>query len=66
MIKYHRLVWDYGSNTPGEAFQKVESGLHHIVSQLKAIKDFELELEKKIQNSLALVSDQGSIPDFPC
>lgn len=55
MIKYHRLVWDYGSNTPGEAFQKVENGLHHIVSQLKAIKDFELELEKKIQNSLALL-----------
>ena len=50
IAKYHRLICPPGAN-----FDRVEDGFHQVASQLKAAKDFELELEKKAQNSLALV-----------
>ena len=50
IIKYHSIICPQGVE-----FERVEDGLHQVASQLKATKDFELELEKKTQNSLALV-----------
>ena len=39
----------------GTAFRRVEDGFDHVASQLKAAKNSVLALEKKIENSLALV-----------
>jgi len=45
---------------PSETFGRVENGLIQITSQVKAVKDFEVELEKKIQTSLALVGSPAT------
>ena len=50
IVKYHHKFHPLGAN-----FERVADGFHQVASQLKAAKDFELELEKKTQNSLALV-----------
>ena len=56
IVELHRsALLSIESRSSGAAFERVEDGFDHIASQLKAAKDFELELEKKIQNSLALV-----------
>ena len=55
IFQYHRKILNPEGLALGGAFQKIEDNLYHIASQLKAVKDFEEELEKKIQNSLALV-----------
>ncbi len=55
--KYHAHVMGVESVEPSVAFNYIEQGLFQIASQLKAVQRFEQELEKKIQNSLALVSD---------
>lgn len=39
-----------------KAFERVQDGLAQILSQVKSVRNFEAELEKKIQNILALVS----------
>lgn len=56
IAKHHQSMNDNGIIVPIEIFGRVESGLQQIASQLKAIGDFEVELEKKIQNNLALVN----------
>jgi len=56
ITKHHGSIMRGGAKNPGEAFERVKSGLIQITSQVKAVKDFEVELEKKIQTSLALVS----------
>ena len=50
IVKHHRSICP-----PGDSYERIEDGFHQVASQLKAAKDFELELEKKTQNSLALV-----------
>lgn len=55
IMKHHELISKRSASTPSEAYERVESGLIQITSQVKAVKDFVVELEKKIQNSLALV-----------
>ena len=50
IVKHHQSICPPGAN-----LERVEDGFNQVASQLKAAKDFELELEKKTQNSLALV-----------
>ena len=57
--KYHKDTHsdDGMHNFPNEfQFQRIENGLQQVVSQLQPVKHFEEELEKKLQNILALVS----------
>tara|TARA_R110002060_G_scaffold69013_2_gene77725 strand:+ start:2013 stop:2324 length:312 start_codon:yes stop_codon:yes gene_type:complete len=56
--KYHKDTHsdDSTHKFPDESqFQRIENGLQQIVSQLQAVKHFEDELEKKLQNIIALV-----------
>ncbi len=57
IMKHHELVIKGSARKPSGAYERVESGLVQITSQVKAVIDFEVELEKKIQTSLALVSN---------
>ena len=50
IVKHHHTI-----RPPAANFERLTDGFHQVASQLKAAKDFELELEKKTQNSLALV-----------
>ena len=53
--KYHAMVMSTDTEERSLAFNCIEQSLCQIASQLKAIQHFEQELEKKIQNGLALV-----------
>lgn len=64
IIKTHGLIVKGAAKIPNEAFEGVESNLIQIASQVKAIKDFVVELEKKIQTSLALVSSPANKYQF--
>lgn len=65
IMKHHGLISKRSASTSSEAYERVESGLIHITSQVKAVKDFEVELEKKIQNSLALVRNPVTTAQQP-
>jgi hypothetical protein len=58
--KYHKDTHsddDTQNNFPNEfQFKRIENGLQQVMSQLQPVKHFEEELEKKLQNILALVS----------
>jgi hypothetical protein len=57
--KYHKNTHsDDGTHNSPNVFQfkRIENGLQQVVSQLQPVKHFEEELEKKLQNILALVS----------
>lgn len=56
VTKSHCLVMGVEDRTTNPTYDRVETGLQQITSQVKAVRDFEGELEKKIQTSLALVS----------
>ena len=56
IARHHQSVMDCEVAMRGGVYHKVEDDLSHVASELKAIKDFGMELEKKIQNSLALAS----------
>ena len=56
VAEFHRSLVDIKDGIPYETSQRVQTELLQLLSQFKAIKDFEEELEKKIQTSLALVS----------
>ena len=59
IVKTHRLVFSVAeSHRSDTAFQRVEDGFNQAASHLTAAKAFELELEKKIENILALVGAQ--------
>jgi len=60
IIKHHELIIKGVATIPSETFGRVENGLIQITSQVKAVKDFEVELEKKIQTSLALVGSPAT------
>ena len=64
IVQTHRLVFSAADpNVPNVAFKRVEDGFVHAASHLKAAKAFELELEKKIENILALVGiEKGGSP----
>jgi len=55
---HHAYVYSKRSLTSRNEteFDKLEQNLNQILSQLQAVQNFEGELEKKIQNILALVS----------
>lgn len=56
-MKHHGLFGRCRVTDLDEVFARVDRGLIQITSQVQAIKDFVVELEKKIQISLALVSN---------
>ena len=56
IIEYHPLVIGEGLSPSNIAVPLVEDGLNQIHSQIKAVIDFEIELEKKTKNHLALVT----------
>lgn len=58
VIEKHPLVTGHDPQTPEKAFQVIEDDLNQTQSQIKAIIDFEIELEKKIKDNLALVTTQ--------
>ena len=66
IVQSHRLVLGRRDDVPSQAFERVETGLRQITSQVKAIKDFEDELEKKVQTSLALVRYSAPISELSC
>jgi uncharacterized phage infection (PIP) family protein YhgE len=53
---YHKTIHALDIDHDVFQAQRVENGLRQIASQLQPVKDFEAELEKKLQNILALVS----------
>lgn len=56
IVQTHQLVLLAADPTISDAaFKRVEDGFSQAASHLKAAKAFELELEKKIENILALV-----------
>ena len=55
IIEHYPLIIGHESRTSDMAFRVIEDGLNQIHSQIKAVIDFEIELEKKIKNNLALV-----------
>lgn len=56
IIEHHSLITGHEPCTSEKAFRVIEDGLNQVQSQIKSIIDFEIELEKKIKNSLALVN----------
>jgi septin family protein len=52
---HHKSILGQTQDMPRYLFDRVETGLYQVASQLHSIKSFEMELEKKIQNILALV-----------
>jgi uncharacterized phage infection (PIP) family protein YhgE len=53
---HHKAIHDENTMLNDFQFQRIENGLRQVASQLRPIKHFETELEKKLQNILALVS----------
>ena len=53
---HHKSIFGQTQDMPMHLFDRVETGLYQVASQLQSVKSFELELEKKVQNILALVS----------
>jgi hypothetical protein len=53
----HRLIYGEFENDEEQkkSFQRVDCGFSQILSNLRSIRHFEAELDKKIQNALALV-----------
>ena len=55
IIEHHLVITGHESNNSDKAFRVIEDGLNQVQSQMKSVIDFEIELEKKIKNNLALV-----------
>ncbi len=61
IVKAHQSVLSSAESQMSNAtFKRVEDGFNQAASHLKAAKAFELELEKKIENILALVGIQSA------
>ena len=55
ITRTHPLIKSRQPQVSNEAIRMIEDGLSQIHSQIMAVIDFEVELEKKIKNNLALV-----------
>jgi hypothetical protein len=55
IIRQHKSIFGNAEVMPPYLFDKVQRGLSQVSSQIRPVKFYELELEKKIQNILALV-----------
>jgi hypothetical protein len=56
LMTWHLYIHKKHPSDNDTEFQVIEQNFSQVASQLKAIINFEQELEKKIQNILALVS----------
>lgn len=57
IIEQHPLITGHEPRTSDMTFRVIQDGLHQIHSQIRAVIGFEIELEKKIKNNLALVTN---------
>ena len=56
LAKLHCEFSIEGKANPSACFIRINEGLGQVISQFEAFQNFEIELEKKAQNNLALVS----------
>lgn len=56
IIAHHQTFFGKAGRSSNDSqFHRIEDGLHQVSLQLRPIKDFEHELEKKLETILALV-----------